>query len=158
MAAGTAAAVAKIYLPIHPVFGFLLILAASFAASILVCCLTRPEDDLVLKRFYRGVRPWGWWGPIYEKCRAEDPAFEKNRDFRRDMFNLAVGLVWQTSLVTSPIYLVIQHWRELAISLVVCAVTSLILKFTWYDKLGPGEMYLEAEPAKTATPERALAS
>jgi hypothetical protein len=58
------------------------------------------------------------------------------------MFNIATGLVWQTSLVTTPIYLVLQHWREMWISLAVCAVTSLILKFTWYDKLGPGEMYL----------------
>ena len=44
--------------------------------------------------------------------------------------------------MTAPIYLVIQHWKELWVSLVVCAVTSLILKFSWYDKLGPGEMYL----------------
>jgi hypothetical protein len=58
------------------------------------------------------------------------------------MFNITIGLVWQTSLVTSPIYLVIQHWKEMWVSLAVCAVTSLILKFSWYDKLGPGEMYL----------------
>ena len=142
MVAGTAAAVAKIYLPIHPVLAFLLILAISFVASILVCLLTKPESDEILKQFYRTVRPWGGWQPIFEKCRAEDSSFQKNKDFRRDMFNLAVGLVWQTSLVTAPIYLVIQHWKQLVISLVVCAVTSLILKFTWYDKLGPGEMYL----------------
>jgi hypothetical protein len=71
------------------------------------------------------------------------------------MFNIAVGLVWQTSLVTAPIYLVIQHWTELWISLAVCAVTSLILKFSWYDRLGPGEMYLVNEPesAQRATTE-----
>ncbi len=151
MVAGTAAAVAKIYLPIHPVFSFLLILAVSFAASILVCLLTPPEDETVLKSFYRTVRPWGFWRPIYRKCRAEDPAFEPNRDFPRDMFNVAVGLVWQTSLVTAPIYLVIQHWAQLWVSIAVCAVTSLILKFTWYDRLGPGEMYLEGQ--KTKRPE-----
>lgn len=146
MAAGTAGAVAKIYLPMHPVFGFLMILAVSFAASIGVCLATAPESDEVLKRFYRTVRPWGWWGPILEKCRAEDPRLDRNRDFPRDMFNIAVGLVWQTSMVTAPIYLVIQHWKEMWISLAVCGVTSLVLKFTWYDKLGPGEMYLaEAE-------------
>jgi hypothetical protein len=38
------------------------------------------------------------------------------------------------------------------ISLVVCAVTSVILKYTWYDRLGPGQMYMTkdgdaAEPA-----------
>jgi predicted GH43/DUF377 family glycosyl hydrolase len=85
----------------------------------------------------RTVRPWGCWGPIYEKCRREDPSFQRNRDFPRDMFNVAVGLVWQTSLVTSPMYLCIQHWTQLWISLAVCAGTSLVLKFTWYDKLEP---------------------
>ena len=148
MVAGTAAAVAKIYLPIHPVFAFLLILAVSFAASIMVCLFTAPEHSDVLKSFYRTVRPWGWWRPVYEACLAEDPTFQPNRDFPRDAFNIVVGLIWQTSLVTSPIYLVIQHWRQMWISLGVCAVTSLILKFTWYDKLGPGEMYLaDASPA-----------
>jgi hypothetical protein len=60
------------------------------------------------------------------------------------MFNIVIGLVWQTSLVTAPIYLVIQHWKEFVISVIVCAITSVVLKFTWYDKLGPGEMYLTA--------------
>jgi solute:Na+ symporter, SSS family len=144
MVAGTGAALAvpALFPHLPEVFTFLLILAISLATSILVCLLTPPESDEVLKRFYRTVRPWGFWGPVYEKCRAEHPNFQKNRDFPRDLFNIVVGLVWQTSLVTSPIYLVLQHWTELWISLGVCAVTSLILKFTWYDKLGPGEMYL----------------
>jgi solute:Na+ symporter, SSS family len=142
MVAGTVAAVLKLYIHTHPVFAFLMILGISLAASVIGCLLTKPENDEVLKSFYRNVRPWGFWGPIFRKCRAEDPNFQKNRDFGRDMFNLAVGLVWQTSLVTAPIYLVIQHWTEMWISLAVCAVTSLILKFTWYDRLGPGEMYL----------------
>jgi solute:Na+ symporter, SSS family len=146
MVAGTAAAlVIPGFLHLHEVFTFLLILGISTGASLVVCLLTEPESDHVLMSFYRNVRPWGWWGPIYEKCRAEHPDFQPNRDFPRDLFNIAVGLVWQTSLVTSPIYLVIQHWKEMWISLAVCVVTSLILKFTWYDKLGPGEMYLSAE-------------
>jgi len=151
MVAGTGAAIAKIYLPIQPVFAFLLILAVSFAASIAVCLATEPEKADVLKKFYRTVRPWGFWKPIYQQCVAEDPDFQPNRDFSRDMLNLAVGLVWQTSLVTAPIYLVIQHWPELWISLGICVVTSIILKFTWYDKPGPGEMYLvppEGQAAK----------
>jgi len=142
MVAGTAAAVLKVFITVHPVFSFLLILLVSFAASILVCLLTEPESDEVLKKFYKNVRPWGWWDPVYRKCLADDPSFQPNRDFRRDMFNIAVGLVWQTSLVTAPIYLAIQHWKEMWVSLAVCAVTSAILKFTWYDRLGPGQMYM----------------
>ena len=142
MVAGTLAAILKIFVPLHDVPAFLLILAISFAASILVCLLTAPEPDEVLKGFYRNVRPWGCWGPICEKCRQDDPALEPNQDFGRDMFNIVIGMIWQTSLVTTPIYLVLQHWSDVWISLGVCAVTSVILKFTWYDHLGPGEMYL----------------
>jgi len=158
MVAGTAAAILKIYVPVPPVFAFLMILAVSFAASILVCLFTAPESDEILESFYRTVRPWGFWGPVFEKCRAKDPTLQKNRDFSRDMFNIAVGLVWQTSLVTAPIYLVIQHWKEMWISLGICALTSIILKFSWYDKLGPGEMYLTDEPCHPGQPARPSAS
>ena len=147
MVAGIVAALAiPKFLPHLPeIYIFLLILSLSFVASVVVCLLTQPESDEVLKSFYRTVRPWGFWGPIYEKCRAENPKFEKNRDFPRDLFNIVIGLIWQTSLVTSPIYLVIQHWKEMILSLVVCVITSIILKFTWYDKLGPGEMYMPSD-------------
>jgi Na+/proline symporter len=152
MVAGTAAAVLKVFITMHPVFAFLLILLISFAASILVCLVTAPESDEVLKGFYKSVRPWGWWGPVYRKCQAEDPAFQPNRDFQRDLFNIAVGLIWQTSLVTAPIYLAIQHWEEMWISLAVCAVTSAVLKYTWYDRLGPGEMYTTKDGQAATAP------
>jgi solute:Na+ symporter, SSS family len=144
MAGGTGAAliIPGFFKGLHEVFVFLVILAVSLVASFLGCWLTKPEPDEVLKSFYRNVRPWGFWDPIYEKCRLEDPGFQRNQDFRRDMFNIAVGLVWQTAMVAAPIYLVIQHWREFTLSMAVFIVTSIILKFTWYDKLGPGEMYL----------------
>jgi Na+/proline symporter len=144
MVAGTAAA---LVLPplvpgIHPVSLFWSILAISTTASVVGCVLTPPDSEETLKSFYRTVRPWGWWGPIYRKLREELPALERNRDFRRDAFNLAVGLVWQTAMVALPIYVVLQQWGRAGICLAVFASTSAILKFTWYDKLGPGEMYM----------------
>ena len=147
MAGGTAAAVLIPWLApgLHEIYLVLAVLGISFTASIAVTLATGPESDEVLQSFYRSVRPWGCWGPVLAQCRAAEPGFTKNQDFHRDVFNLAVGLVWQVSLVTSPIYLVIQHWRELWLSLAVLAVTSGILKFTWYDKLGPGDMYLTGE-------------
>jgi hypothetical protein len=145
MVAGTGAAlvIPTLFPGLPEVFTFLAILAVSTLASFVVCLATPPESEAVLTEFYRTVRPWGFWGPICARCRVDNPEFQPNREFRRDLFNIAVGLVWQTSLVTSPIYLVLQHWRELAISLAVCATTSIILKFTWYDRLGPGEMYCD---------------
>jgi Na+/proline symporter len=147
MVAGTGAAlvVPKALPQLHEVFNFLIILAVSGVASVVVCLLNPPEPAEVLARFYRNVRPWGCWGPVWKLCRAQDPAFRKNEDCKRDCFNLAVGLVWQTAMVAAPIYLVIQHWPQFVLSLGVFAATSAILKFTWYDRLGPGDMYLSAD-------------
>ena len=71
----------------------------------------------------------------YRKVLAEDPGFKRNNDFRRDMFNVAVGIVWQVALVVLPMYIVIWELRRAAITLAIVLVTSAILKFTWYDHL-----------------------
>jgi len=89
----------------------------------------------VLMDFYRRVRPWGFWGPILAKVREEDPAFNRNTDFVRDMFNVAVGIVWQISLVALPLYIVIKEFDRAAITLAIILGTSAILKFTWFDHL-----------------------
>ena len=57
---------------------FPLILAISLVGCFAGTLLTPAEDDEVLMAFYRQVRPWGFWGPILAKVRAEDPAFEPN--------------------------------------------------------------------------------
>jgi Na+/proline symporter len=114
---------------------FPLVVGISLLGCLLGTLLTKPESDEVLIDFYRRVRPWGFWGPILKKVLAEDPSFKRNTDFFRDMFNIAVGIVWQVSLVALPLYVVIQEWDRVAIAAGVILVTSLILKFTWYDHL-----------------------
>jgi SSS family solute:Na+ symporter len=128
------------FLNAHPVnlnvsLVFPLVLVLSLAGCFAGTLLTQPEDEEVLKDFYRRVRPWGFWGPILAKVRAEDPTFERNKDFWRDMFNVVVGIVWQVSLVALPIYLVIQKFHSAVITLAIIAVTSVVLKFTWFDHL-----------------------
>ena len=115
--------------------GFGLVFLFSLVGCFLGTWLTAPEDEAVLKEFYRRVRPWGFWGPILRKVVQEDPSFQKNRDFFRDVFNIVIGMIWQISLVVLPMYIVTWRPRHAALTLAVIAVTSLILKFTWYDHL-----------------------
>ena len=117
-----------------------------------MCLLTDPEPAEVLQRFYRQVRPWGFWKPVLAQCRRQDPRFQPNRGFRRDLFNLALGLVWQTAMVAAPIYLVIQHWRQFWTATAIFAATSVLLKFTWYDPLGHGDGYLPDAEAPQPLP------
>jgi solute:Na+ symporter, SSS family len=118
-----------------PLACFPVILAISLIGCILGTILTKAEDDEVLKAFYIKTRPWGFWGPVLKKVQADDPAFKPNPDFKRDMFNIAVGIVWQTSLVAMPIYFVIREFDRAKIALGIVVVTSLILKFSWLDHL-----------------------
>lgn len=110
---------------------FMISMIAAFVASY----ATGPEKDEILKKFYSTVRPWGFWKPVYEKVVAENPEFKKNKAFGRDMLNVAVGIVWQMTLVTIPVFLVIQHFKAMWISILVFVITVVFLKYNWYNKL-----------------------
>jgi hypothetical protein len=132
----SASLLAPLLLPnLSPVNSFPLILVISLIGCLSGTLLTKPEDDTVLKEFYRRVRPWGFWGPVLAKVQAEDPGFKPNGDFYRDAFNVAIGMVWQIALVALPIYIVIKNSVAASCAIFVILVTSAILKFTWYDRL-----------------------
>ncbi|GAB5523074.1 MAG: Na+:solute symporter [Roseivirga sp.] len=94
-----------------------------------------PTDDAVLKAFYTKVRPWGFWGPVHAKLLAENPDFQKNNEFKRDMFNVFVGITAQTSLVILPMYLVFRQNTPLYITLAILLVSAFLLKKFWWNKL-----------------------
>jgi hypothetical protein len=58
-----------------------------------------------------------------------------NRNAAHDMTNVAIGIVWQLCLVTLPIYIVLKQWSWSGAILVVLVVTSVYMKFNWYDRL-----------------------
>jgi len=127
---------------------FPLVLIVSLIGCLLGTLLTKPESDEVLMDFYSRVRPWGFWGPVLKKVLAQDPGFKRNTDFWRDMFNVAVGIVWQVSLVALPLYIVIQEFDRVALALGVILITSAILKFTWFDHLTEREVETDKAAAR----------
>jgi len=120
---------------IADIYIFPAILLFSFIGCFAGTLLTKPDPEDLLKKFYKNVRPWGFWKPIHDKIVAEDPTFEGNKDFKRDVVNVVVGIVWQMSLVVLPIYLVIHNYTAMWITLSITVVSMVILKFNWYDKL-----------------------
>lgn len=117
------------------VYQFPIIFAVSFIGCIAGTLTTKPDNMEVLKDFYKRVRPWGFWKPVRDLVVAEEPDFKANKAFKRDMFNVVIGIIWQTSLVALPIYLVIQEKMSIVYAIVVLAITTFILKKNWYDKL-----------------------
>jgi Na+/proline symporter len=114
---------------------FPLLLIISIAGCVLGTLLSPPNDEETLKNFYKKVRPWGFWKPIHDKVVAEDPDFVKNKDFKRDMFNVVIGIVAQTALVVLPMYLVLGQKTSLFIAIAVTVACMFILKRTWWNKL-----------------------
>jgi hypothetical protein len=72
---------------------FPIIFVISIIGCILGTLLTKPEDDDILKKFYKNIRPWGFWKPVHKLVLQDDPAFEGNKDFKRDMFNVVTGII-----------------------------------------------------------------
>jgi len=111
----------------------------TFAVSIIGCLAgtyaAPATDETVLKNFYRNVRPWGFWKPIHDKVVQEDPTFKSNMNFKRDMFNVVVGIIWQICLTVIPVYIIIKEQLPLITSIGILLITTLILKKNWYDKL-----------------------
>lgn len=114
---------------------FPIIVAISAVAAIIGTFTQPPTDEETLKNFYKNVKPWGFWKPIHDKVVAEDPTFERNKDFWIDMFNILVGIIGQTALVIFPIYIVLKKALPLGISLGIVVICIVIMKKTWWDRL-----------------------
>ncbi len=116
-------------------YTFPLMLLLALIGALVGTYTSAPTDEKTLMSFYKTVRPWGFWKPIHDKVVAADPSFEGNKDFKRDMFNIVIGVIWQTALVITPIYLVLLKTVPTLLSAGVAVVCTLILKKTWFDKL-----------------------
>jgi hypothetical protein len=138
MAAGIIASMIfpKIFVDVLPLYYFPLTFLVSIIGCIAGTYAAPATEDNVLKQFYRTVKPWGFWKPIHDKVVADDPSFGANKNFKRNMFNVAVGIIWQTCLTVIPVYIIIRENVPMLTAIAILIVTTLILKKNWYDKLG----------------------
>jgi solute:Na+ symporter, SSS family len=115
---------------LFPVF-----LIISIAGCIYGTYMYPPTDEETLMNFYKNVRPWGFWKPIRDKVIAQYPDFKENNDFKRDMFNILVGVIAQTVLVILPFYIIVGQYIALSVSLAILTVCIVLLKKYWYENL-----------------------
>ena len=115
----------------HAIYLFPIIFVFSLLGSFLGTYLSKPTDMDVLKSFYKNVRPWGWWRPVYNELKKDDTTITQNHAFWKDMLNCAIGIIWQSSMIVLPIYFMIRDYPKAFVALIVFLATSLLLKFTW---------------------------
>lgn len=120
---------------IPAIYMFPFIFVVSLLGSFLGTLLTPATPMETLKSFYTNVRPWGWWKPVYNALQQDNTSIAQNKDFISDMLNCVVGVVWQSSMILLPIYFLIRDYPKAWMALLVFGLTTLILKFTWLDKV-----------------------
>jgi solute:Na+ symporter, SSS family len=118
-----------------PLYYFPLILFLSVIGSVAGSLMSSPTDIEVLKKFYKNVRPWGFWGPIHTEVLKENPDFEANKNFSLDMFNVVIGTIGQTAITVLPVFVVLLMPTQSILTAVVLAVCIFILWKSWYQKL-----------------------
>ncbi|WP_223550632.1 sodium:solute symporter family protein [Aestuariivivens sp. NBU2969] len=120
---------------IPPIYVFPILFFVSLLGSFLGTWLTPATNMETLKSFYNNVRPWGWWNPVYKALNNEDGTITKNNNFISDMINCVIGIVWQSSMILLPIYFMVRAYPKALWTLMLFVITSVILKFTWLDKV-----------------------
>jgi solute:Na+ symporter, SSS family len=137
MLAGIVAALAssKLIESSQLLYYFPLLFLISLAGCFIGTYTAPPTDRTVLKKFYATVRPWGFWKPVHEEVKIEDPSFEPNKRFKLDMFNVVLGIIAQCCLTILPMYVVLWLKLPLLITIAILLVIVLILKRTWWNKL-----------------------
>ncbi|SDL49303.1 Na+/proline symporter [Pedobacter sp. ok626] len=136
MTIGVGAALLMPYLTTGlPLYWWPLLFVLSFIGCLIGTYSAPATDTEVLKSFYKNVRPWGFWEPIHALVKAEDPTFQANRNFKLDMFNVALGIIAQLCLTIFPMYLITGMYAPLWITVSILIVIALILKRTWWNRL-----------------------
>jgi len=111
------------------------LMLACLLVAVIGSYLTQPTDMETLKAFYKKTRPWGVWGPVLKALREDEPDAQPNRDLGIDVFNVLIGVVWQTALTAAAIFLIIHAMTQFWISAGVAMAITVCLKFTWWDRL-----------------------
>jgi len=117
------------------IFIFPIIFLFSLLGCIIGTYLHPLQNREQVKQFYRQTKPWGLWGPIKKEVMLEDPFFKPNSDFKRDTFNVVIGIIWQMAQVVIPIYFMLRENTHMLIWSAVLILTSYLLKKYWWDNL-----------------------
>jgi Na+/proline symporter len=121
-----------------PGLAFFLATAITFVISVTigvaVSLLTPAPDDQVLRRFYRQIRPFGWWGRFAGEL-DETESDSIRSENRLGLMNMMIALAWQLCLFITVIAAVWHNWQAMYPALAALFVLSVALYFFWYRNL-----------------------
>jgi len=112
--------------------------------SVIGTYLGKPTDPLVLSRFYRTTRPFGFWGPL-AKTLSPEVRKAMRIEHRNDLLAVPFMLTWMVTLFLLPMTLMVGNYTAagvIACILLICLAG--IYKF-WYLNLPPADAAVVAD-------------
>ncbi|MDD5199136.1 MAG: hypothetical protein PHC88_04975 [Terrimicrobiaceae bacterium] len=113
---------------------FLVMTGLSFLGAVGASLLTPPTPREVLRKFYRGTRPFGWWRPL----RGELQGAERetvDRENRTDILTLPFAFVWHVPLLLLPMQLVAKSYPAFWSTLPFFLIGLAGMYFLWWKPL-----------------------
>jgi len=115
------------FFPVFIVIQLIACVVGSYAAP--------PTNNETLLNFYKTVRPWGFWKPIQDQALAEDPTFQRNKNFKINMLNVGLGICGQILLTLLPMYLILSKWNAFGFVLAMLIIIAFVMRKTWWKRL-----------------------
>lgn len=114
---------------------FVITSSISGVISIVVCLLTRPDPDKVLRRFYRFARPPGAWHKIKHICFTHETISEIDSENHTDLACTGLIVIAQLALYILAVSVVAKAWTQSLVLAAILVVTMPLIYFKWYVKL-----------------------
>jgi len=111
------------------------ILLLSLLTCIIVSLLTKPVESEHIDKFYRLVRPFGWWKSVSRRALSSDLPANAPLSVKMIPINLALGLVASYTLYMSPVYFLGAWYVEAGLCMALFGACCIVMYFTWYRAL-----------------------
>lgn len=116
-------------------YSFSLICATSLAVCIAGSLVTSPVDQNVLVRFYRSVRPFGFWKPVRDEACQAGQIDDRREGAGLAVINVILGMIAILCVYIGPMYLVGRWYLQAGFCFGAAAVAVVVMYFTWYRSL-----------------------
>ncbi|WP_298146867.1 sodium:solute symporter family protein [Flavobacterium sp.] len=114
------------FFPIFIVIQLIGCIAGTYAAP--------PTERDVLIKFYKDVRPWGFWKPIRDEI-SKTESIEPNKNIKWNALNVLLGITGQILLTLLPMYVILSNWSAVSIILAGFLTIAVIMRKTWWNRL-----------------------
>lgn len=112
-----------------------LVFALSLPVNLVPAWLTTPPTIARLKHFYRTVQPAGFWSPVRNAVREEEPGFVKRIRSRHDVLNAFLFAAGCVSLYFAAVLVLGQDVPAAMVAAGIALLCAATLYFTWYEHL-----------------------